>query len=237
MNNSLPLISLIDLGLVLIPTALVLAVMQRWCGEGLHGAYATARMLAQLLLVGYVLTWLFETDAPGVVLAVLILMILAAAWIALRPMRTRTARHYALTALALTLGGGVVLVLVTQVVIDLTVWFAPRFVIPLAGMIFANTMNTISLAGERLQSELAAGASARAARERAFNAAMIPQVNTFLAVGIVALPGMMTGQILSGTDPLIAARYQIVVMSMIFASGGLAGACYLWLMTRAARAI
>ncbi len=62
------------------------------------------------------------------------------------------------------------------------------------------------------------------------NAAMIPQINTLLAVGIVALPGMMTGQILSGVSPLIAAQYQIVVMTMIFGSAGMATAAYLWLI-------
>ena len=58
-------------------------------------------------------------------------------------------------------------------------------------------------------------------------AALIPQINTLLAVGLVALPGMMTGQVLSGVDPLVAARYQIMVMCMIFSTAGLAAALYL----------
>jgi putative ABC transport system permease protein len=60
-------------------------------------------------------------------------------------------------------------------------------------------------------------------------AAMIPQVNALLAVGLVALPGMMTGQILSGIDPLTAARYQIMVMCMIFSTAGLSAVLYLFL--------
>ena len=59
--------------------------------------------------------------------------------------------------------------------------------------------------------------------------ALIPLINSLLAVGLVSLPGMMTGQILSGVEPLVAARYQIVVMAMLFGASGLATACYLWL--------
>ena len=88
-------------------------------------------------------------------------------------------------------------------------------VIPLAGMIYANAMNAVSLGAERYESELEHGEVT--ARSRAFRSALIPQVNAFLAVGLVSLPGMMTGQILSGVDPLIAVRYQMMVMAMVLA--------------------
>ena len=65
------------------------------------------------------------------------------------------------------------------------------------------------------------------ARRTALDAALIPQLNALFAVGLVSLPGMMTGQILSGIDPLVAVRYQIMVMCMVFGSGGLAAAAYL----------
>ncbi|HKJ53899.1 MAG TPA: ABC transporter permease, partial [Gammaproteobacteria bacterium] len=68
------------------------------------------------------------------------------------------------------------------------------------------------------------------ARNSAFQAAMIPVTNSLLAVGLVSLPGMMTGQILAGTSPLIAARYQIIVMCMIFSSAGISAALFLWLL-------
>lgn len=68
------------------------------------------------------------------------------------------------------------------------------------------------------------------------NAALIPQVNTLFAVGLVALPGMMTGQILAGVEPLIAVRYQIVVMCMLFGVTALSGAAYLVLAGRFATA-
>ena len=64
------------------------------------------------------------------------------------------------------------------------------------------------------------------AREIAFKACMIPQINSLLAVGLVSLPGMMTGQILSGVDPLIAVRYQIMIMTMILSSAGISAIIY-----------
>jgi len=94
-------------------------------------------------------------------------------------------------------------------------------------MIFANAMNTVSLAAERYESERGRGAELTAARRTALDAALIPQINGLLAVGLVSLPGMMTGQILSGVEPLVAVRYQIMVMCMVFGSGGLGAALYL----------
>ena len=97
-------------------------------------------------------------------------------------------------------------------------------------MIFSNSMNSVSLAGERLYSELGHHNDFARARSTAFQAALIPITNSLLAVGLVSLPGMMTGQILAGTSPLIAARYQIIVMCMIFSSAGISAALFLWLI-------
>ena len=63
-------------------------------------------------------------------------------------------------------------------------------------------------------------------------ASMIPSINSFLAVGLISLPGMMTGQILSGVSPLIAVRYQIMVMCMIFGAAGLSTVCFLTMIRR-----
>ena len=88
-------------------------------------------------------------------------------------------------------------------------------------------MNTVSLAGERLFIEQERGKNYREARKIALETSMIPQINALLAVGLVSLPGMMTGQILSGIEPLTAARYQIMVMCMIFSTAGLSAATYM----------
>ena len=96
-------------------------------------------------------------------------------------------------------------------------------------MIFANAMNAVSLAAERFAAERSDGTDYATARNAAFQTALIPLINSLLAVGLVSLPGMMTGQILSGVSPLLASRYQIVVMCMIFGSSGISAACYLYL--------
>ena len=94
-------------------------------------------------------------------------------------------------------------------------------------MIFANAMNTVSIAAERFESEIESRDYVHA-RQQAVKAAMIPQINTMFAVGLVSLTGTMTGQILAGVSPLIAVRWQIMVMCMIFGSAGISVACYLW---------
>tara|TARA_B100000029_G_C17550720_1_gene950023 strand:- start:537 stop:872 length:336 start_codon:yes stop_codon:yes gene_type:complete len=104
--------------------------------------------------------------------------------------------------------------------------------IPIAGMIFASSMNGISLAAERLNAELDRGVNYNIARGIALKASLIPITNSLFAVGLVSLPGMMTGQILSGISPLIAVRYQIMVMCMIFGSVGLSSFLFLVLIKK-----
>ena len=95
-------------------------------------------------------------------------------------------------------------------------------------MIFANGMNTISVAGERFEAELDGGANYVDARATALRAGLIPITNSLFAVGLVAIPGLMTGQILSGVSPLVAARYQIMVMCMVYGSAGISAAIFLY---------
>lgn len=221
------MIPFFNLAFGFIPIALVLVVMHRWSLDALGGLYASGRMLVQLLAVGYVLTYIFETENPLVILAVIVVMISVSAWIALRPLAKISVRSYLITLIAIGVSGLAILVLVTQLILDMPSWLAPRIVVPLAGMIFANSMNTISLAAERFEAEMKKAARYTDARKIALDAALIPQINALLAVGLVSLPGMMTGQILSGVSPLIAARYQIMVMCMIFGAAGLSTIIYL----------
>ncbi|MCH7752841.1 MAG: ABC transporter permease, partial [Planctomycetes bacterium] len=192
--------------------------------------WALARMLVQLFVVGYVLITIFQTDNGWLILAVLALMLSAASWIALGPVREQRRRLYPRVWMSIAVGGGLTLALITQGVLRLEPWFEPRFLIPLGGMIFANAMNSVSISAERFTAELAGGAEYLSARQTALRAALIPLINSLFAVGIVSLPGMMTGQILSGVDPLVAATYQIMVMGMVFGSGGISAACFLVLL-------
>ena len=221
-------------GLVLasLPTIVVIVIMWRWAAGSGTAIYANLRMLAQLLVIGYVLVYVFEAGEPSIVLVVLAVMIVAASWIAIRPLTDRSQRVFLHALVAISASGIAVLALVSQAVISIDPWFSPRYLIPLAGMIFSGAMNTVSLAAERAYAESGRGMSFPETRRIAMRAALIPMINTLFAVGLVALPGMMTGQILSGVSPVVAAKYQIVVMLMLFGVTGLSAAIFITLERR-----
>jgi putative ABC transport system permease protein len=227
MDTVVVTISTQGLVLAFLPAAIVIGIMFYWRAGASSAVYATLRMLIQLLLIGYVLIYIFDSDHFGIIMVVLALMITVAGWIAIRPLRDKGTRSYRNALIAISLGGIPTLALVTQAVIAIEPWFSPRYIVPLAGMIFAGSMNAVSLAAERYEAESGRGVLYSEARRTAFQASLIPTINSLLAVGLVSLPGMMTGQILSGVSPLIAAKYQIVVMTMLFGASGTAAAIYL----------
>lgn len=232
MENSINGIPYFNLSLAFIPILVVIFIMYRWKLDYKKSIYAVARMLIQLMLIGFSLAYIFEATSFWLVILVLIIMLLAASWISLRTIKMSRRVLLKKGFLSIFVGGGLVLILITQGVLQLDPWFLPSYMIPLAGMIFANSMNSISLAGERLESEVEKGVTYEKARIIAFNAALIPITNSLLAVGLVSIPGMMTGQILSGVSPFIAARYQIMVMCMVFGSTGISVALFLLLIKR-----
>lgn len=231
MSEGVAAIPALNLALAFLPIVAVLVIMYRWSINTGKAMLAVSRMLIQLLLVGYILSTIFAAEKAWIVALVMLVMVTAASWISLNTVQQYRQALFVRAFWAILSGGGVVLALVTQGVIRLEPWFEPSYMIPLAGMIFANSMNSLSLAAERLNVEYRRSGDYAAARQSAFQAAFIPQINAFLAVGLVSLPGMMTGQILSGVSPVIAAQYQIVVMCMIFGSAGLSTAYFL-LMAR-----
>ena len=235
MGTTLTAISLQGLVIAVLPAAVVIGILFRWSADGKTAIIATLRMLVQLLLIGYVLIYIFETDRPVFIIAVLTVMITIASWIAIRPLQKKQPQMYFNSLVAISIGSLPTLALVSQFVIDVQPWFSPRFVVPLAGMIFAGSMNTVSLAAERLQSEIDNKTPYIEARRIALQASLIPITNSLFAVGLVSLPGMMTGQILSGISPLVAAKYQIVVMTMLFGASGISAAVYLVLANRSVR--
>jgi putative ABC transport system permease protein len=218
-----------QLMIAFVPVIFVVALMWHW-GLGWGKAiYALSRMLIQLLLIGYLLIFIFDSNSSLLVSAVLTVMLLASSWIALNTVKVASSSLYLVALLSLLTGGVCTLALISQGVLRLEPWYWPRYMIPLAGMIFANSMTSVSLAAERLEAELDNGQEWKKARITAFHTAMIPVINALFAVGLVSLPGMMTGQILSGVSPFIAARYQIMVMCMIFSSSGISTICFLLL--------
>jgi len=229
MNNTIQTISLVHLTIAFIPVAVILAILFKWSLNTGSAFYAVSRMLGQLLLVGYFLTSIFESDNALIIMIILTVMLLSSSWIALRMVKAQRRILFRNAFFSIALGGGSVLFIITQWVLNLDPWYFPRYMVPLAGMIFSNSMNSISLAAERLYAELERDVPFLEARKIALQAALIPIVNSLFAVGLVSIPGMMTGQILSGVSPLIAARYQIMVMCMIFGAAGISAACFLGL--------
>ena len=226
-------ITLVDIAVAFIPVLVTLVIIFYWSNSIRHASISILRMLMQLLLIGYALEFIFGSNNQWVIIAVLCFMLTAASWIALGAMPVKRSSSVGLQHGRDRVGGLFNLILITQGVLHVDPWYQPAVMIPLAGMIFSNSMNSVSLAGERLFSELEHHQDYARARNTAFQAALIPITNSLLAVGLVSLPGMMTGQILAGTSPLIAARYQIMVMCMIFSSAGISTALFLWLISQA----
>ena len=230
MNNSIQIIPFTNLALAFIPVLVVVVIMYKWSLNIKSAFYAISRMLVQLMVIGYFLAHIFEANSAWVVLAVVTVMVFASSWIALRTTTIKRTLLYKKTLYSVVLGGGITFLLVTQAVLNLNPWYSPRYVIPLAGMIFASSMNSVSLAVERLTAEIERNVDYQQARNTALRTSLIPITNSLFAVGLVSLPGMMTGQILSGISPLVAVRYQIMVMCMIFGSAGISSALFLKLV-------
>ena len=227
-------ISLSDLVLVygLILFSLGLMRMNRVGGEaGL--LRASMRMLVQLLTAGYLLHLLFDLRQPLLIVLVLLVMLFFAVVTVGGRVEQRLPRFYRVVGSAMLIGCGSGTFYLVYIVLGLSPWYEPRYLIPLTGMILGNAMTGAALAAERLAGEMAIrkdeietllclGASPRQASssaiKAAFRAAMIPAINAMAAMGVVFLPGMMTGQILSGTNPILAVKYQIVIMCVITGS-------------------
>lgn len=219
-----------NLFFMLIPIAIVWYFYWKWTRNTSEIAYATLRMVLQLIAIGYLLVYIFAQHSLWFGVLIVAIMVSISSWIALRHVKTKDLRVYFDFFVPIFVSGSFVLWIVMFLVLDLD-YYEPKILIPIAGMIYANTMNAISLASERFEKELLK-VDFELAREIAFKASMIPQINSFFAVGLVSLPGMMTGQILSGIDPLVAVRYQIVVMAMVLGSAGIGVIGYMLLQTK-----
>lgn len=200
------------------------------------------RCFVQLLVMGYVLQVVFGLGSALVVVALLLLMGFFAARIAGSRVREKQVPFFLPTFAAIQISFLLVAFLVSYCVIGARPWWAPQYIIPIGGMLAGNAMNAIALALDRffadlrrrrdeVELRLLMGADACEACDEIFRDAlrsgMTPSINGLMGVGLVALPGMMTGQILAGANPEDAVRYQVVVMLMLVATTAMA--CYLTL--------
>jgi putative ABC transport system permease protein len=209
--------------------AIALSAWQR-LGLEWNLAIATGRTIIQLVVVGYVLAAVFAFRNPWLVLAVLGVMLAIATIVARNRISTKIPQLIPLVGGSILTSTVVTLLYTNFLVVQPQVWYDPQYVIPLAGIVLGNAMNGAALAGERLvstlnssqleiETHLSLGATPQQAvaqyRKEAIRAGLIPTLNTMMVVGIVTLPGIMTGQLLSGVEPLTAAGTQILIMFML----------------------
>lgn len=195
---------------------------------------ASLRMSIQLVLVGYILIFIFENIHPLFTLTIITVMEAFAVYTIIKRSKKKLSKKLKFIITLSMVGGTLTsLLFFLLVVVRLTPWYDPQYFIPIAGMLIGNSMTGISLGVNSLtggmethkdiiENSLMLGATPkRASKEivnQAFDSAILPTINSMLGMGIIFLPGMMTGQILSGTSPLTAIEYQIAIMLGILGS-------------------
>lgn len=207
----------------------------------------TVRTFAQLFIMGYALKFIFGLKMGLPVVAVFAAMVAAAAHIVHGRVPEKDVAYGIPVFGAMIASYMLVATTVTGLVIGVDPWWEPQYFLPLGGMIAGNSMNALAISLERLFSslrrrraevemKLAHGADYREASDdivrESIRAGMIPTINSMMGVGLVSIPGMMTGQIIAGADPALACRYQIVVMLMIAASTAISAFVVVYLVRR-----
>ena len=210
---------------------------------------AAARSTLQLMLVGLVLKVLFaQTSLPLIGLMALVMLSVAGYEVMQRQKRRyRGAWGYGIGALSMFLSAFTVTLLALTVIIGVEPWYQPQYLIPLLGMLLGNTMSGIAIALDsltrqawdsrgRIEARLLAGGTWDEAieevRRDALRSGLIPIINAMATAGLVSLPGMMTGQILAGSPPMEAAKYQLLIMFLIAAGTGLGSMAAVWIGSR-----
>ncbi len=197
---------------------------------------ASARTVTQLFIVGYLLKWIFSLENPAALIILGLIMAITAGGSAVKRAGRRFSGITWRAQLTLISVSFFTTIIVTAVIIGVDPWYKAQYAIPLLGMILGNSLTGLSLCidsmleslsekSSEVEMELSHGASrweaARDPIKKAVRRGIIPTINAMMVVGIVSLPGMMTGQILQGADPVNAVKYQIVVMFMLSAATSL----------------
>ena len=210
---------------------------------------AAARTVIQLVLIGMILKTVFQQDSLWLVVAIWMVMLLVAG----REVMARQKRRfggfwgYGLGTFSMFISSFSLTFYALIVIVGTEPWSLPQYAIPLLGMMLGNTMNGVALSIDRLtttawqqrsviEGRLMLGqdwqTAIREITRDSIRVGMIPMINAMAAAGIVSLPGMMTGQILAGTDPVEAVKYQILIMFLITAGTGFAAMFATWIGAR-----
>ncbi len=227
-------------GQLALATALILVnlLLSVWLRLGLARSLlvASLRMVVQLLLVGFILEYIFTLNRPLPIIGIALVMTTLAGVSAVNRTRRRFTGVYWDSLLSVLASSFVITGAAVLGILNVDPWYQAQYAIPLLGMVLGNTLNGISLTLDRfledahrdrglIEAELSLGATRWEAGHRlvreSLRTGMIPTINSMMVMGIVSLPGMMTGQMLAGASPAAAVRYQIVIMFMITAATAL----------------
>ncbi len=188
---------------------------------------ASLRMVIQLLLVGYILQWVFTLSNPILIIVLALSMTVIAGVSSVNRTRRRFPSIYWNNFISLLSGSFLVTGIIVSGILRVQPWYEPQYLIPLLGMVLGNALTGTSLSLDRFMEDLttrrfeieallALGATrweaAHQTIKEALRTGMIPTINSMMVMGLVSLPGMMTGQILAGANPSDAIRYQIVII-------------------------
>jgi putative ABC transport system permease protein len=205
-------------------------------GLGRDLLVGTLRTFLQLFLLGYVLKIVFDIRNPWVILTLFAFMIIFAAMTITGRVKEKRIPYFLPVLASIFLSYAIMNLFTMAVIIQVKPWYQPMYFIPIGGMIIGNSMNALAIAinswfegikkdRDRIELYLSLGGSpsesTSANYAESVKAGMIPSINALMTVGVVFIPGMMTGQILAGIDPFIAIKYQIVIMLLLVGSTAL----------------
>ncbi|MFO7636310.1 MAG: iron export ABC transporter permease subunit FetB [Clostridia bacterium] len=229
MNDGIIELSILQVAFAYLFVVMVLLILRiRGIKREKELVFSSLRMTLQLVLTGYILVYIFQSPNPWATLAIILLMEAFAIRTVFRKFKKSLFPSLKrVVALSMALGTLTCLLYFLFAVVRITPWYDPRYFIPIAGMLIGNSMTGVSLGLKSLlesmtdrkalvEEALILGATPRTATRNivnnAFDGAILPTINSMIGMGIVFLPGMMTGQILSGISPTTAIAYQIAIM-------------------------
>jgi len=193
----------------------------------------TVRSFIQLIIMGYILSFVFGTNKWYFTVLIVMIMFVFAAWDSFKSIKFKPPKIFTNSLIAMFLGSVFPLIYLFYVLLRVDPWFNPQYIIPISAMVISNTMSGVSIClnhfGSNLklrklevEAKLSLGANSNQATEdiqkSSINAGLIPTINALMVLGIVKLPGMMTGQIIGGVDPVESVKYQLLIMYIISAS-------------------
>lgn len=210
---------------------------------------AAIRNVIQLLLIGYILKLIFNSNNLYFLASIATIMLVVAGFEINARQKYPLKRWvgFKIGTSALFISSFAMVLLTLMVIVAPTPWYSPQYAIPLLGMLLGNTMNGISLGMDKLnqsvylqrlviEQRLMLGQSYQEAiqeiRAESIRTGMIPIINSMAIAGLVSLPGMMTGQILSGTPPVEAVKYQILIFFLIAAGTGFGIMLAVWMIAK-----